>query len=190
MPHRLTKVAATTAAATALVAGGYALGTRSDGSAAASRGSGAPAGPYGWRGTHHHTRSLPTLAGKLGVGEPALRSALQALRPQRHPAREEHVAELAKALGIDEAKVRAALDKQRAARRDARIAALANALGLKEADVRAAIEKLGATRHQGAQLRRDAFATRLANQLGIDPAKAKRVLDEFAPRRRERRGGT
>jgi biotin operon repressor len=210
MARRLTKVAATTAAATALVAGGYAIGTRSDGAASAAKVNRA-AGPYGgWRGDHGHCNraaALSTLAGKLGVTETALRNALRDLRPQRREARDahraEHVSELAKALGISEAKVRAALDKvrpqsgpgrhhgpgerrrDRASRPDrtARIDALAKALGMQPKDVQAALETLRGTRKADKQQRRDDFATALAGKLGIDAAKTKAALDDFAAQR-------
>jgi Clp amino terminal domain, pathogenicity island component len=204
MAHRLVKVTAATATATALVAGGYAIGTRSDGSAQAGARPGVrAAGPYGWhRMGPRRAFMLSTLASRLGVTESALRAALQDLRPQRRAERrahrDEHVAELAKALGISESKVRAALVKVRAQQPrvwpgtpmrgrhaprahmpGARIDALARALGMKPADVRAAIEKIGRTMFQDRQQRIDDFATALAGKLGIDPAKAKQALESF-----------
>jgi hypothetical protein len=205
MAHRLTKITAATAAATALVAGGYAIGSRGDGTAVAAR---SAASQHGWRADHRHAReqALQTLATKLGVTEPALRAALKDLRPQRQAARAEHVAELAKALGISEAKVTAALDPLRAQRRagrdargpgrahgpwgpggrphrGARIAALARALGLEKADVRAALQTLAPTRRQEIQQRRDALATALAAELKLDPDKVKAALNDFAAQR-------
>jgi biotin operon repressor len=197
MAHRVTKIAAATTAATALVAGGYALGTSGNGTAAARPGERSGPGHYGWRGRPARMQALSTLATKLGVSEAALRSALKELRPQRRADRRDaHVAELAKALGISEAKVRAALDRLRAQRgqrpgahrmrpgaHGARIAALAKALGVHEADVRSAIAQAFQARRQDRQQRRDAFATALAAKLGIDPAKAKAALADFAAQR-------
>jgi hypothetical protein len=205
MAHRLTKVAAAAAVATALIAGGYAIGTRGDGTAVAAR---SAASPYGWRGDHRHARAhaLQALATQLGVTGPALRAALQELRPQRQAARAEHVSELAQALGISEAKVTAALEKLRAQRREGRdargpegpgrahgpcgpgarahrVAALAKALGLDEADVRSALRSLAPKRRQEIRQRRDAFATALAAKLKLDPDKVKAALDDFAAQR-------
>jgi transposase-like protein len=197
MAHRVSKIAAATAAATALVAGGYALGTSGNGTAAAARpGERSAPGHYGWRGRPGRMQALSTLATKLGVSESALRSALKELRPQRRADRRDaHVTELAKALGISEAKVRAALDKQRAQRmrpaprrmgpgaRQARIAGLAKALGVGEADLSAAIVKVFRAGQQDREQRRDALATALAGKLGIAPAKAKAALADFAAQR-------
>lgn len=147
MAQRLFRIAAIAVAALALVAGGYAIGTRGD-SAASAR-----------AGQHAHARGIHKLATKLGVTDAALRTALRELRPQRREARRnrraERIAELAKALDVSEAKVRAALKQVRShhrqeaqQRRDAFATALAGKLGLDAAKVKAALADFAAQRHR------------------------------------------
>ena len=150
------------AGAVALASGAYALGTQADdGNAAAAKGdnarpafAGGPGGPgfgHGFRGGPGHRFGggpggpfLDGLADRLGVSEDKLQAALEDLRTD---ARDQFAAELAAALGIDKAKVTAALDKAkpdrphvrrpRAPRAFAR--ALAKELGISTAKVRAAL---------------------------------------------------
>ncbi len=100
--------------------------------------------------------------------------------------RDAMVQKLADALGVDKAKVTAALDKlhpDRGAgpRRGARgsddfAAALAQELGVSTADVKAALEKLRAAHEVQEQAERDAFAQKLADKLGIGLDKVKSAL--------------
>ena len=151
------------AGAVALASGAYALGTQvDDGNAVAANATpknAAPGGPpfgHGPRGFHRGgprgTGFGPVgpmfegLADRLGVSEDKLRAALEDLRSD---ARDQFAAELAAALGIDKAKVTAALDKARPDRPHIRrpraprafARALAEELGLTTAEVRAAFEK-------------------------------------------------
>jgi DNA-binding MarR family transcriptional regulator len=210
MTNRVTKIVAATAAATALVAGGYAIGTRGDGSAAAAGPNARSArGHHGWHQRGAGRAALTELATKLGVSEPKLLQALKDLRPQRREDRRgDHVSELAKALGISEAKVQAALENVHAqrprgkdrrdarprgmgrrgawrAQRQARIAKLAKALGVSQTDLRVAMAKSFAPRMQDRKQRRDDFATALATKLGLDPAKVTSALEQFAAQRRD-----
>jgi biotin operon repressor len=91
------------------------------------------------------------------VTEAKLRSALQDLRPGRGPGgpkgpghRGEKIAELAKDLGVSEAKLRTAfknlrddLMKRHDAERDAFAAKLAGKLGISEAKVKEVMDSLG-----------------------------------------------
>jgi transcriptional regulator with XRE-family HTH domain len=209
MAHRVMKIVAATAAATALVGGGYAIGTRGDGSAAASGpNAGSARGAHGWHQRGAGRARLTELAHRLGVSEAKLLGAIQDLRPQRREdRRDDRVTELAKALGISEAKVQAALDKVRAQRparrpgtrgawraaRQARIARLAKALGISQTDLRVAIAKSFGPRMQDRRQRRDDFANALAAKLGLEQAKVQSALAQFAAQRRDawgaRRGG-
>jgi DNA-directed RNA polymerase specialized sigma subunit len=152
------------AGAVALASGAYALGTQvDDGNAAAAKAAATPTpnagpggepfghGPRGFRGGGPRGFGggpggpfLDGLADRLGVSEDKLRAALEDLRTD---AKDRFATELAAALGIDKAKVTAALDKakpdrphirrHRAPRAFAR--ALAKELGISTAKVRAAL---------------------------------------------------
>ena len=148
------------AGAVALASGAYALGTQvDDGNAAAAKapsvfaggpghhgfrgGPDGPAGPgfgHGFRGGPGGPM-LEGLADRLGVSADKLRAALEDVRTDAH---DQFAAELATALGIDKAKVTAALEKakperprMRAPRAFART--LAKELGISTAKVRAAL---------------------------------------------------
>jgi DNA-binding MarR family transcriptional regulator len=178
------------AGAVALASAAYALGTQTgDGSAAAAGAKQAapPAAP-GRPGFFRERRpDLSALATRLGVSTSALRQALDELRPtHRREIRDDLAKKLADALGIDVAKVAAALDKLRATRHERHglhdlAAALAKQLGVTQAKLRAAFETLRADREKAFQQRRDAFAEQLAGKLGLDVAKVKAALADFGP---------
>jgi protein-disulfide isomerase-like protein with CxxC motif len=137
-------------------------------------------------GTHHKrgpsAAQISALAEKLGVSTDRLEAALAAVRPERpaagrRPKRGDLAADLAKALGVEEAKVQEILDANRPARptqRPARgtrpprpdhsrlIAALASGLGIEQATVKAAFDKLEAARKAEHDARHAAFAAALA----------------------------
>jgi hypothetical protein len=105
---------------------------------------------------------LPALASELGVDQGKLQTALRKLRPggpprlaprgmrgpgmrgpgMREPGEGRVAADLAKALGVDTATLRKALDKVRSQQRDAFTAALAKRLGVEQAKVEQALESL------------------------------------------------
>jgi hypothetical protein len=163
MTNRKQKTAAVLAGAVALASGAYALGSQTDGSAAAAGdrpvhfrggppgyGAGGPLGP-----------GLDRMADRLGVEASELREALEDVRgdfDRPHEIRGDFAADLAKELGTTEAKVDAALERIR-------------------------------ERHEAEmEKRRDAFAEALAKRLNLDAAKVKEALE--APRRFEfRRAG-
>src|SRR3954451_561274 len=158
MSPRTKKTAAALTGALVLASGAYALGSQTgDGSALAGQNANASGRAGGYaparRGRDHDLRGV---AAKLGVTPAKLRAALQNLRADRKhdfgAARDQFAAELAKALGISQDKVTAALDKrmgERNLRRDGR---------------------RGNLRH--------AFATQLAAKLGVDAAKVRSALDD------------
>jgi hypothetical protein len=196
MTSRPAKFAAAVAAASALAGASYALGSQSDGQAVASKPNaalrGAPAGAV----LRHARRDagLDRLAGKLGVSTDALRTALTDLRPAQP--REDLSAGVAKALGLDEAKVRAALRKfharlrpgmgrQRSDRRVARRpgAALARELGVSPVQLRKAFAQAFKAQ-RAAHLEREAGA--LATALGVDAATVTTALEKLGLQRRGR----
>ena len=67
--------------------------------------------------------------------------------------------------------------------RTSRGADLAKALGISQAKVDAAFEKLRAAHEAEHQKMRDALAASLAKSLNLDEAKVKAALDDFAPER-------
>jgi biotin operon repressor len=173
MTPRTKKTAAAVSGALILASGAYALGSQAgDGSALAgttpSSSTTNQAGPYGpgpgRRGDPG--RDLTDLAGRLGVSEAKLRTALDDLRPDRN-AKDDHHAALAKALG--------------------------DALGLSAAKVTAALEKLhGPDKQHGSDRRgdpRDGFEAALATKLGVDPAKVRSAFDALRPPAGRRQGG-
>jgi transcriptional regulator with XRE-family HTH domain len=141
--------------AVALASGAYTLGTQSDGSANAANKANAPQpyghglGPRPGLRLHGAPPGFDQLADKLGVSESALRAALEDIRADHENLRDQFASELAAALGIDKAKVTAALEKARPERPDhprlraprAFAAALAKQLGLSTDKVRDALEQ-------------------------------------------------
>jgi predicted ArsR family transcriptional regulator len=115
-----------------------------------------------------------------------VRSALKSLGPDDVRSAGGPAAALAKALGVDEAKVRDALQSVRPPGPPGRpggprerdhgpdLSALATKLGVTTAQLQAAFDKLGAEK-------RDEFATKLAEKLGIDPQKVKDALPAEPP---------
>jgi hypothetical protein len=89
---------------------------------------------------------------------------------------------LADRLGVDEDKLRGALEHVRGdlpaprERHDAFAKELANELGTTEAKVRAALERVREKHEQDATERRDALAEALAKRLNLDAAKVKEAL--------------
>jgi hypothetical protein len=90
---------------------------------------------------------------------------------------------LADRLGVNEAKLRAALEDIRGnlpkprERRDAFAKDLATELGTTEAKVKAALERLRTEYEAQAQDRRDALAEELAKRLNLDVSKVKDALE-------------
>ena len=130
-------------------------------------GPGGPGGPHGPGGPDGPPRELgASLAKELGVSESALRKAFEAApRPPRSDGpRGDHdrgerpddgalAASLAKSLGLEQAKVEAALERQHEAheaehreRHKQMAAALAEELGLSAAEVEAALEEFAPRR--------------------------------------------
>lgn len=107
--------------ALALALGAYAVGSQAGGGSAAAQGSpaaygqGYGLGSAGGARARDHGPGLDDLASRLGVTPAALRSALEALRPDGPPGRDgmrgELASSLAASLGLGVAKVQAALDK-------------------------------------------------------------------------------
>ena len=176
-----------------IASGAYALGTQTgDGTAlagltpAGSKAGAPPARPGG-------PRDLSDIAGKLGVTEAKLRSALEDLRPDRGGKGEVRKEALAKALatelGLDEAKVQAALEKfhgdrkvVRRERRGDRVQrfddALAAKLGVDKAKVRAAFDSLKPGKSRRAD--KPALAD-LAKEIGVSEAKLRAALADLRP---------
>jgi hypothetical protein len=152
MNARTQRTALLLTGAVVLGSAGYALGSQAgDGSADARDGGGA-------RGMQKHDehRDLSALASRLGIGESALRRALEDLRgnPSKPGGGD---------LGGDFAK------------------ALAGALGVSKDRVTSALDTVRAQEQQRHDATRDAFAAALAKELGIDAAKVKAALDKAKP---------
>jgi hypothetical protein len=172
------------AGAVVLASGAYALGSEAgDGSAAAAKSgaqSGAPYGPglgYGPPPGRHFggiAPGLDRLATRLGVSENALRAALQDVRPDRPAGRPDIAKELADALGIDVANVKAAFDKLAPRRHEAHkrdfAADLAKRLGLTTAKVEQALR---------AQRDRSGGPAALATALGVTPDKLRQAFAQL-----------
>jgi hypothetical protein len=164
------------AGAVALASGAYALGSQAgDGSAAAAKtGNAAPAygPPPGDRGPNAR---LGTLADRLGVDAAALRKALEDIGQAR---RDDIAQKLADALGIDRAKVDAALKKLapdgpgRDDRHRELAQALAGALNLSVAKVQAALD---------AQRGHHGDPAALAKALGVSAAKLRQAFAKIRP---------
>jgi Clp amino terminal domain, pathogenicity island component len=127
------------AGAALLASGAYALGSQAGGGSASAHGAGRP-GAYALGFQHHrpHDRAglgLDALANKLGVSADQLRTALQGVRQDLAPQKHDLAAQLADALGVTPAKVRAAFEKIRTDARKAFVAALAKRLNLDQSKV-------------------------------------------------------
>jgi hypothetical protein len=190
--------AAVLGGAVVLASAGYAIGSQTGGGSASAQGSpttstattpyGAPpGGPWKgrghWRGGSGADAGFSALAGKLGVSTSALRSALDAIRAQLGPRsgqRDQHEADLAKALGVTQAQLDAALAKLRPARRAGPgdpAQALASKLGIDAAKVRVAFDALRARGPQAG----DPLAS-LAKALGVDEAELRAAMQAVGPR--------
>jgi Spy/CpxP family protein refolding chaperone len=197
MTPRSKKTAAAVGGALVLASGAYALGTQTGDGTALAGGkptpakAGAPPGP----GRHGGPRDLSGIAAKLGVTEAKLRAALQDLRPGPGAKKDEHQDALAKALasalGLDQAKVSAALEKlhgdRKVIRRDRRgdrlnrfDEALATKLGIDAAKVRAAFDSLKPGPNR--RVAKPGLAD-LAKKLGVSEAKLRAALGELRPGR-------
>jgi hypothetical protein len=148
------KTAVVVAGAVALASGAYALGSQTDGNAAAA--GDRPAGYAHVRGGPgpRHAFGLDSLADRLGVDEDKLRDALEDVRgtlPGRPEIRGDFAQELADELNTTKAKVEAALDRIR-------------------------------DKHEAEwQKRSDAFAEALAKKLNLDVDKVEDALDAPKP---------
>ena len=140
-----------------------------------------------------HDELAAALGKELGISAAKVRAALEKPHDQGRPGpgdRGDRKADLAKALGVTEAKLEQAFQNlrgnfrgQREERKDDRGADLAKALGISQAKVDAAFEKLRAAHEAEHQKMRDALAASLAKSLNLDEAKVKAALDDFAPER-------
>jgi hypothetical protein len=131
---------------------------------------------------------LETLADKLGVTTAELKAAMAATRPASgdRPQKGSMAADIAAALGADEAKVQAILEANSPATRPARpsakpdqtalIAALASGLDIDEATVKTALDKLDAARETDHAARHAAMAAALAKQLGLKASDVQAAL--------------
>jgi biotin operon repressor len=200
MTPRTKKTAVALSGALVLASGAYALGTQAGGGAALAGGTNSPsvriASPHG-----PGPRDLSGIADRLGVTEAKLRAAIEDLRPDLRAKKDEHQDALAKALaselGLDAAKVTAALDKFhgerkvfRRERRGDRVNgfddALAAKLGVDAAKIRSAFESLkpGPDRRAGKPALAD-----LAKKIGVSEDKLRSALDDLRPHRRLRGPG-
>ena len=190
MTSRLPKTAAVVAAATALAAGAYAIGSQSNGAALAAKGSGSASdasGPPGWRGGPGPLG--PELAARLGVSESRLRAALDALRAEA-PGDTAFAAALAKAFGVDRSAVENALKAIRsqppagpprgrfAPGRDPLASALAKRLGVSTAKARAAFDRAMRARFAAEEAEQ---ASALAKALGLEESKVAAALRKVLP---------
>ena len=184
MPTRLPKIAAIVGTASVAALGAYAVGSQAgDGTASAAKGSSSSAARTADRDHGHGPFGLSGLADDLGVTEAQLEQALTELRDAHSDGRVEHAAALAKALGIDQAKVEAALaglapgDGRRGRWVDP-VSALADALGIEEPKVEAAFEQLHEQRAAEMEAKRAQFAQELAAKLDISAEKVTEALDD------------
>lgn len=208
MTTRMRRIGALVGGAAVLSFGGYAVGSQAgDGVAQGKSGGGNQretprSGGRGGPGA----RGLDNLADRLGVSASTLEQALAYVRSQlRSPAgdpRDRFAAGLASKLGIDESKVKEALEAQRPGRseqpREARpgrggprcgpggpggpdTSALAKALGVDEAKLKTALDELREEHQARHAQRRDEFANALADRLGIDVQKVKDALSMGPP---------
>jgi hypothetical protein len=186
MTSRIPKTAALVAAATALAAGAYAIGSQSDGAAVAARDSSSTAAArWSWRGGPRP--GLSDLATRIGVSESRLRSALDSLRSEA-PGETAFTAALAAALGVDHSAVSDALRVIRSrrpagpprldARRQALASALAKQLGVSTAKARAAFDRAVRARMRAYEADQ---AAALAKALGLDESKVMAAMRKVLP---------
>ena len=139
MTARVRNTLVAAVAAALLASGAYALGSQSGGGSASAHGAVRPGGYAGGFARHRpHDREgfgLDALANKLGVSTDQLRTALQGVRRDLAPQKHDLATQLAAALGVTPAKVRAAFEKIRTDARNAFVAALAKRLNLDQAKV-------------------------------------------------------
>lgn len=202
MSTRTPKLAGIVGATAAAAFAAYAIGSQTNGSADAASGSSTKASAatvaagYGpataaGRARGAGRRGLDDLAGALGVSEDKLRDALSDLRPARDPGHADLAAAVAKALGVDTAKVTAAIDAIRKDRSGPRgragiASALAKALGIDAAKVRTALRDAIDSEHKA---RRDEQAAALATAIGgVSAADVASALDKLRPTRSARPG--
>ncbi|MEA2279400.1 MAG: hypothetical protein QOK21_7 [Solirubrobacteraceae bacterium] len=193
MSTRISTTAALIAAATALAAGAYTLGTQSDGSAVAAKDTATPYAGGGWQRGGPPGSGFSDLASRLGVSEAKLRVALQELRgSQPGDLGAEHaalVSSLAASLKVSEAEVKAAFnavrrqDAGRGARRFGRgpadlAAGLAKQLGVSQAKVETALQNAVQT-DQKSHI--DELAGTLATALKLDKAKVAAAIESLRP---------
>jgi energy-converting hydrogenase A subunit M len=134
---------------------------------------------------------IQALATALGKPADQVTSAIDSVLPDRGARRDDFAAALARELGVDTAKVQAALDKLRsdfrngrrdrdrngADRRTAVANALATELGVDAARVRAALDKLKPARSDRRD-RRDDVRQRLATALGVTTDQLETAFDK------------
>ncbi len=182
-----------------VASGAYAIGTQAGGGTAdaASKGSTArtasgSTGTTGAAGRGHRGERLDAAASALGVSVEKLRTALGELRPEkgdRGEKRTEFAAALAKGLGVDEAKVTAALKAQKDTKKANRgerserrggprfdPAAFAKAVGVSEAKLESTLKALRSDRQKEHEAKRAAFVKALADKLGVSEAKVTEVF--------------
>jgi hypothetical protein len=216
MNTRTKKLATLLGVGVVLSSGAYALGSQAGDGGALASGSNAPAsgtasakgatvvsdrrGPG--RAGFRRGPGLDDLASKLGVGETALRDALQAIRDAKTP--EQRRAELtqafATALGKTPDQVTSALnsvlpDKPDRDRVRGQFAAdLAKALGVDTAKVQAGLDKArqdfrdgNGPGRRGFRGNIDTLVNDIASATGVDAAKVRSALQDLRPKRGDRR---
>lgn len=201
----LIAVATATAAATGAIgvitgASGASNSSKPAAKATAAKDCG-PRGPWGHRGGPIGISGdqLDKIAGKLGVETDKLQTALDTVREGAGDDRRQSLADaLAKALGVDAAKVLKILDDNApqppaAGRRPQRpdggrlVTALASGLGVSEDKVSAALKTLRGERRDRARPRGD-LMTKLAAELGLDESKVTAAFKDVLGRPGAMRG--
>jgi hypothetical protein len=142
---------------------------------------------------------VQALATALGKPVAQVTSAVNSVLPERGTRRDGFAAALAKALGVDVAKVQAGLDKARqdfrngdrngarGGRLDALVNDIASATGVDAAKVRSALQSLRPDRgDRGRRGDRADIRGRLATALGVSPAALDTALDKVRTEARDR----
>jgi len=201
MTPRTKTTAVALSGALVLASGAYALGSQAGDGEALAGGNNPSSSTARPAGHHGGPRDLSGVAGRLGVTEDKLRAALEDLRPDRGAKidrRQDALAkELASELGLDAAKVTAALEKfhgeRKAVRRDRRgdrlqrfDEALAAKLGVDAAKIRSAFDSLkpGPDRRAGRASLAD-----LAKKIGVSEDKLRAAIADVRPGPRPVRRG-
>jgi transcriptional regulator with XRE-family HTH domain len=137
---------------------------------------------------------VQALATALGKPADQVKAAVDSVLPDRGARKDDFAAALAKELGVDTAKVRAAFDNLRQAFRDGRrrgadprdavVNAIASATGADPAKVRAALQKLRDT-VRGERRRGDDIRARLATALKVTPDQLDVALDKVRTQQRD-----